>query len=62
MTKKKKQEKSETLLELVGGIYVVERFPDGRESRSEIDGKLVLELLMMHLESALEIEYSKLKK
>jgi hypothetical protein len=42
---KKTNPKSEASFELVGGIYFVERFPDGRELREEIDGEVVLNLI-----------------
>jgi len=41
----KKSKKSIWNLELIGGIFSVEKFEDGTERREEIDGKVVLELL-----------------
>jgi hypothetical protein len=41
-----KKKKSVMDIELIGGVYVVERFPNGTERREEIDGKVILELLV----------------
>jgi len=46
--KKKCKDKDSTAhLELVGGVFVVEKFKDGTERREEIDGVVVLKLLLM---------------
>ena len=45
-SKKTRPRSSEMSLELVGGLFVVEKFQDGTEKREEIDGKAVLNLLL----------------
>lgn len=37
--------KSEMELEIIGAVFIVERFPDGKEIRQEVDGDSVLELV-----------------
>lgn len=57
MAKKKSKSKkkdSDLVFELIGGIYVVERFPDGTEKREEIDGEVVLKLMVSLLERHLD--------
>lgn len=43
-----------TNLELIGGIYVVEKFKDGTERREEIDAESVLKLIIASLEQYLD--------
>lgn len=47
---KKTKKDSNLSLEIVGAIYTVEKFPNGLESREEIDGKLILELVLWAIE------------
>lgn len=64
MAKTKKTKKQETLpsgasettltLELVGGVFAVETFPDGKQLRTEIDGVNVLEIMLRSLEHGLD--------
>lgn len=54
-----KKEKSDLFLEIIGGIYTIEKFKDGKEIRSEIPGETVLKILMMCLEKQIEIEVDK---
>jgi hypothetical protein len=37
---------SELKLELIGGVFAVEVFPDGREERTELPGEAVLQLVL----------------
>lgn len=50
------KKKSVMDLELIGGIYIVERFSDGTERREEIDGKTVLETLLVLIRKAVDDE------
>lgn len=43
-----------TSLELIGGIYIVEKFKDGTERREEIDAEPVLKLIVATLEQYLD--------
>ncbi len=45
-SKKKRPRASEMVFELIGGIYLVEKFKDGTETREEIDGEVVLKMLL----------------
>lgn len=54
--RKQKKQKSEMQFELIGGIYIVEKFPDGKEKREEIDGEVVLKLLLECLRRAVDEE------
>ena len=48
---KKKIRKCESMnLELCGGIFFVEKYKDGTEKRDEIDGEMVLKLLLKVVE------------
>ena len=52
---------SHAVLELIGGIYWVEKFADGRETREEIDGKSVLQLILQAIEKyAEQVEWNSL--
>jgi len=54
MTAKKKK-RTDSTLELNGTIYFVERDSKGKETRHKIDGKLVLQLVLVALEKGLKI-------
>ena len=41
-----RKKKSEMSFEIIGGIFLVERFADGTERREEIDSLAVLQLLL----------------
>jgi hypothetical protein len=53
MKKKTKKQNSNLTMELIGGIFIVETFPDGREKREEVDGAKVLNVLVVMLENML---------
>ncbi len=48
-SKKTRPRSSEMSLEIIGGLFFVEKFKDGTERREEIDGKAVLQLLIQIL-------------
>ena len=52
--KKTKTKKSVMQIELVGGVFIVEKFNDGTERRDELDGEVVLKLLLSVLKDAVD--------
>ena len=52
----------ECLLELVGGIYVVEKNNGKEVSRGEIDPTTILKCLMFHLEQGVKLMEKKVGK
>lgn len=49
-------------LELVGWVFIVEKFADGTERREEIDAEVVLKVLIHTLKQALDREAPLKKK
>lgn len=52
---RRKKEESVMELELIGGVFVVEKFSDGTERREEIDGAAVLKLVEIAIKRGAEL-------
>ena len=50
---KKAKKTSESRLEMIGGIYLVEKFKDGTERREELDGEVILKLVLATIKEAI---------
>jgi hypothetical protein len=51
--KKASPKKGVLKLELIGGVFAVEQFPDGTERRTELPGEAVIQLVMGAMEQML---------
>lgn len=50
--RRKKEKKSTFNLELIGGVFFIEKFEDGTERREEIDGEAILALVKLAIEKS----------
>lgn len=55
----KKQKTGQLSLELVGGVFITEKFKDGTERREEIDGATILKLLVVAISEGIELTLAK---
>ncbi len=51
---KKSKKSTSSSLELIGGVFLVEKFKDGTERREELDGEVILKLVLSVLKEAIK--------
>ncbi len=59
---KKKNKSVDLKLELIGGVFAVETFEDGKESRTELPGDAILNLVLDAVTQALEKTFTEAKR